>query len=337
MLPMSVYPPTVRLGLTGDVMLGRLVDERILGDPGTDPACIWGDVLDLFAAADVRLVNLECVVAASGRPDVRKVFTFRARPRALDALKAARVTFAGLANNHVLDYGPEAMLECLTLLRASQIAVAGAGKNVEEASAAATITAKTLKVAVLAMTDNEPGWEAEEDRSGVNFVRYDAHGLVRPYRERIRSAIDAAREAAEVVVVCAHLGPNWGPPTRALQVLARQVLEFGAHVYWGHSNHSVQAIELHGGRAILYSTGDFVDDYAVDPEERNDLSFFFEVLVRNAAVDSIRLHPVRIEGLRVHRASPDDARWLSRRIEVLSRPHGTCVGEEEGGVVLTPG
>jgi poly-gamma-glutamate synthesis protein (capsule biosynthesis protein) len=98
----------------------------------------------------------------------------------------------------------------------------------------------------------------------------------------------------------------------------------------------VQAIELHGGRAIRYSTGEFVDDYAVDPEERNDLSFFFEVLARHAGVDSVRLHPVRIEGLRVHRASSDDARWLRRRIEILSRSHGTCVGEEDGVVVLTP-
>lgn len=34
----------------------------------------------------------------------------------------------------------------------------------------------------------------------------------------------------------------------------------------------------------LYPTGDFVDDYAVDPEERNDSSLFFEVVVRRGTI-----------------------------------------------------
>lgn len=36
-----------------------------------------------------------------------------------------------------------------------------------------------------------------------------------------------------------------------------------------------QGIELYNGKAILYSTGDFIDDYMVDKDERNDLSFLF--------------------------------------------------------------
>lgn len=106
-------PPVTRLGLIGDVMLGRFVDARVLGDLERDPAYLWGDLPALLETVDARLINLECVIASSGAPDPGKIFTFRARPRALDALAAAGVTFAGLANNHVLDYGPDALLECL--------------------------------------------------------------------------------------------------------------------------------------------------------------------------------------------------------------------------------
>src|SRR5574341_2250104 len=322
---MPVYPTIARLGLTGDVMLGRLIDERILGDPGMDPSYVWGDMLEPLGAMDACLINLECVIASSGAPEAGKVFAFRARPRAIEALTAAGVTFAGLANDHVLDYGPDAMLECLAHLRAAGIAAAGAGRDLEEAARASVITASAMRIGVVAMTDNEPGWEAGGDRPGVNVVRCDASGLTGGSRDRIRAAINGAREAADFIIVCAHLGPNWGPPSRATRAVAHQVLEDGAHLYWGHSNHTVQAVELSGGRGILYSTGDFVDDYAVDPEERNDLSFLFEVLVRNGSVEALRLHPVRVEGLRVRRAPPDDACWLRRRLEVLAAASGTSL------------
>lgn len=333
---MSGCPHRLRLGLTGDVMLGRLVDQHILHDPGKDPAYVWGDTLTLFRAVDARLINLECVIASVGRPDPGKAFTFRARPRALDALAAARVDFAGLANNHVLDYGPEALMECLALLRGAGVATAGAGRDVGEAAAPALITAGTATLGIVAMTDNEPGWEAGPGRPGVNFVRYDAHGFVGGSRARIAAAIEAARQAAELVIVCGHLGPNWGPPSRALRAAAHEVLELGAHIYWGHSNHTVQAVEFRDGRVILYSTGDFVDDYAVDPEMRNDLSFFFETIVHDGAVHALRLHPVCIEGLRVRGAATADARWLCRQMERLCVPYGVEAGVDDGVLVLTP-
>ncbi|MDQ7842861.1 MAG: CapA family protein [Armatimonadota bacterium] len=326
----------VRLGLTGDVMLGRLVDHYVLADPMRDPAEIWGDTLDLFASADARLINLECVIAASGRPLPDKTFTFRARPRAIEVLRAAGVNFAGLANNHVLDYGPEALLECLDHLRAAGIAAAGAGRDLAEAAAPAVITAGIARVAVVALTDNEPGWEAGDNRPGVLVVRYDERGLVPPYRDRIAAALRRARETADVVVVCAHVGPNWGPPSPAMRALARQLLDWGGDLYWGHSNHSVQGIECYGDKVIIYSAGDFVDDYAVDPEERNDLSFFIEVAVRGRSVETVRLHPVHIEALRVRRAPPREATWLRRRMEALCPPMGTRVDAENGVLVLSP-
>jgi len=332
---MPVYAPTTRLGLTGDVMLGRLVDEHVLADPRCNPADLWGNALDLFASVEARLINLECVIAASGRRDPEKTFAFRARPRAIETLLAAHVDFAGLANNHVLDYGPDALLECLGHLRTAGIAHAGAGRDLAEASAPAVIAAGTSRLAVLALTDNEPGWEAGDRRPGVQVVRYDAHGLRPPYRERIAAAITRAREIADLVIVCAHVGPNWGLPSPEVQVLAHQLLDWGADVYWGHSNHSVQGIEFYGGKAILYSTGDFLDDYAVDPDERNDLSFFFEAQARGRTVATVRLHPVRIDGLRVHRAPAEDARWLARRMAVLSAPFGTRVGEDGEAIVAT--
>jgi len=328
----------IRVGLAGDVMLGRLVDRYVLGDPTRDAGAVWGNTLAVWRRMDLRMANLECVIATSGDPWQPKVFHFRARPRAADALQAAGLQLVTLANNHVLDYGPEALRECLSLLRRVSIQTAGAGETIEEAAAPACISRGGVTVAVIALTDGEPQWEAGPDRPGIHYVRSDRGGLVEPYRQRVAAGLARARAAgSEFTIVSAHVGPNWGSPTPEMRALARQLIDLGADLYWGHSNHTVQGVELYGGRPVLYGTGDFIDDYAVDPVDRNDLSCLFEVWVDGGRVTRIRLHPVRIAGFQVNLATGDDVQWMHRWLRDRMREFDTeLVFEGDVGVIELP-
>ena len=55
----------MKIALTGDIMLGRLVDCYLVQDFGVAPPAIWGDVLPLLSSADLRLGNLECDIPSS--------------------------------------------------------------------------------------------------------------------------------------------------------------------------------------------------------------------------------------------------------------------------------
>ena len=81
----------MQIALTGDVMLGRLVDQQVIRDPAVRPASLWGDVLPIMRGADLRCVNLECTISSVGREwhPHTKAFHFRAHPRAIDFLRAA--------------------------------------------------------------------------------------------------------------------------------------------------------------------------------------------------------------------------------------------------------
>jgi poly-gamma-glutamate synthesis protein (capsule biosynthesis protein) len=325
----------VKIALTGDVMLGRLVDQYVIQNQSVRPEALWGDVMPLLLSADCRLINLECIVSSQGakwRPDM-KAFHFRAHPRALEFLRAARIEGVTLANNHVLDYGPDALVECLTLLDAAKIQRAGAGTTLDEALAPALFSLPQGSVAVMALTDNEPEWEASQTQPGVNYVSYDEEGLLEPYRSRIALALIRARRRADLVIVSAHVGPNWGDPTLAMQTLAHELVDMGADLYWGHSNHTPQGVELYKGRAILYSTGDFVDDYMIDKHERNDLSFLFMLEVEQNRISRIVLHPTTIQHMAVRRANEHERRFLTdtmqtkcnafRTVMVMDGPQGT--------------
>ncbi|MBI3969822.1 MAG: CapA family protein [Chloroflexi bacterium] len=327
---------TVTLAIAGDVMLGRLLDRYIWSDSQIDPAYIWGDTKELWLQHDLRLMNLECVIATKCDDWRRapKVFTFCARPRALEALAAIRTDFVALANNHVLDFGVDALIEMLDLLDRHGIARAGAGRTLAEALRPAQLAAGGLTVGVVSLTDNEPGWEAGETSPGVSYIDYDERGLREPYLSRMTQLLGETRQQADLVIVSAHIGPNWGEPSAAMRALAHQLIDLGADLYWGHSNHSTRGIELYQGKPILYSTGDFVDDYAVDPDERNDLSFLFGVVVERTRIRRLQLFPVKIDRFQVNRAPDDEAAWVMDWMRKRCKPFGTTPAESDGTLVL---
>lgn len=326
----TAHGKMMRIALTGDVMMGRLVDQYVIQNRSVRPEALWGDVLPLMLDADCRLINLECVISDRGEEwhPATKAFHFRARSRALEFLQAANVDAVTLANNHVLDYGPGALSDCLQLLDRAGIKRTGAGATLQESLVPASLELTHGTVAVVALTDNEPEWEAAAMKPGVNYVAYDERGLSEPYRSRMAQALSCARREADLVIASAHVGPNWGAPSRAMQALAHDLLDMGADLYWGHSNHTPQGIECYKGKAILYSTGDFVDDYMIDQDERNDLSFLFILEIEGGRIARIRLHPTCIEDLGVRLAREQERRFLQRTMEAKCRAFGTLVGVE---------
>lgn len=321
----------VKIALTGDVMLGRLVDQYVIQNRSVRPEALWGDMLPIMLAADCRLINLECVISERGEAwhPTTKAFHFRARPRALEFLQAAKIDGVTLANNHVLDYGPDALLDCLNLLDRTGIKRTGAGAKLEEALVPALLRLPEGCVAVVALTDNEREWEATGTKPGVNYVTYNDRGLKEPYRSRITQVLSFAGRQADLVIVSAHVGPNWGAPSRAMQALAHDLIDMGGDLYWGHSNHTPQGIELYKGKAIMYSTGDFVDDYMVDKDERNDLSFLFVLEVERGRIAHVRLLPACIEDLGVRLAHEQEWQFLKQTMQAKCKAFGTTMEVEE--------
>ncbi len=327
----------MKISLTGDVMLGRLVDQYVIQNRSVRPEALWGDVLPIMLAADCRLTNLECVISDRGEEwhPTTKAFHFRGRPRAVDFLSAAKINGVTLANNHVLDFGPEALLDCFNLLDQAGIKRTGAGATMEEALAPLVLDVPAGRVAVVALTDNEPEWKATQTKPGVNYVRYGDRGLIEPYRSRMTQTLLSTRQQADVVIVSAHVGPNWGPPSKEIQALAHDLIDMGADLYWGHSNHTPQGIECYKGKVILYSTGDFVDDYMIDKDERNDLSFLFMLEVEQGRFVRIKLYPTCIEDLGVRSANEQETAFLKKTMGTKCAAFGVKLEfEDHVGLVM---
>ena len=60
------------------------------------------------------------------------------------ALIAGGFDFVSLANNHIMDFGPEALEDTIAVLQEHGVAYAGAGRNLEEARRPALMERKGL-------------------------------------------------------------------------------------------------------------------------------------------------------------------------------------------------
>jgi poly-gamma-glutamate capsule biosynthesis protein CapA/YwtB (metallophosphatase superfamily) len=199
-----------------------------------------------------------------------------------------------LANNHVLDYGYDALIDMLEILDQAGIIHSGAGLNSGEASRLATSEVSGRKIGLLAFTDNEPNWEATTDRPGVFYVPTALHDS---RATKFLDLIRQGRKVVDILIVSAHWGSNWGyrPPQEHV-IFARALIEAGADIIFGHSSHVFRGIEFYKDRPILYGAGDFVDDYAIDKIERNDQSFLYVIETTDGIPRGVRLYPTLIRG-----------------------------------------
>ncbi len=323
---------SVTLALAGDVMLGRGVNRRITE---FGPMYPWGNMLPTIRRADGFLINLECALTSHTkrwRDNGGKAFYFRAHPRAVKTLQLAGVNFAALANNHAVDFGMTGLLDTVRHLGEAGIAHAGAGANLTAARTPAFLSVGGWRIGIVAYADYPAAWAAGPAAPGINYTSVPPAPAD---LQTIAVALATARQRADLVVFCIHWGPNMRDrPPREFREFAHRVVEAGADVFWGHSAHVVQGIEIWQGKPIFYDTGDFVDDYAVDAELRNDLSALFLLRTRPPAWERIDVVPVSISRGQVNRARGADRDWLIAKMATLSAELGTTAMSAGGKLTI---
>ena len=308
----------MKLALVGDTMLGRGVAERLAAAP--HESVFAAEVVETVAEADLCLANLECCIAECGSPVAGKTFHFRAPPIAVDALVDLGVDGVTLANNHALDYGEDALLETIVHLEAAGIACVGAGPNLAAARAPVVLASADFRLGVVALTDHPRADAAGTTRAGVAYA-----DLARGVADWIVGAIKELN--TDAILVAPHWGWNMRTePMPHVRAAAATLLAHGATLIAGHSAHV-----FHGVAArTLYDLGDFLDDYRIHPELRNDLGLLFLV---DLATNRLEAIPLRLQFAHTRIAIGEDAAWIRHRFTDACARLGTAVTEQDGRLV----
>jgi poly-gamma-glutamate capsule biosynthesis protein CapA/YwtB (metallophosphatase superfamily) len=364
---------TATLFLCGDVMTGRGIDQ-VLPHPGApqlfesyvqsartyveiaeqasgriQPRPVpfeypWGEALDEWerAAPQARIANLETAVTARDDAWTGKGIHYRMNPANAPCLASARLDVCTLANNHVLDWGREGLLDTLRALQRVGIKTCGAGADAAQAMRPADIAlAGGGRVLVFGCATGDSGvpddWAASATQPGVHLLG----DLSASSADALAQQVRAAKRDGDLAVVSIHWGGNWGYEVpRAQREFAHRLIDDGAvDVVHGHSSHHAKGIEVHRGKLILYGCGDFLNDYEGIGGHRSyraelGLMYFATLVRETGALQRLAMTPTEVKRFRVQRAGPDGARWLADMLGREGRAFGTRVQRLASGQLL---
>ncbi|WP_220101806.1 CapA family protein [Paenibacillus sp. S150] len=275
----------INLAFAGDILLDGFVGDQIAKYGVNFP---FAKVAPVLKQADIAFANLETPVSVRGKA-AEKTFAFRSKPSSLAGLNYAGIDGVTLANNHILDFGQEAMLDTLVHLDRYKIGHTGAGKSISEAFTPYTQTVKGKKIAILGVSRvlSSPSWYAGTDHPGAASA-YTTGPLL--------GAIKKSARDNDYTIVYIHWNNEFKDyPENYARTLAKQMIDSGADIIIGAHSHCLMGIEYYKHKPIYYSLGNFVFNRSTRGGDKTTHSMLVHFEISNAGVAG-RITPVRLIG-----------------------------------------
>ena len=246
---------TVTMAFTGDINLAdNMGTVNYMEKNGLHLSdCFDEAALSELAGADILVVNNECSLSTRGEPLSGKAFTFRGKPERASELLTIGTDLAGIANNHIYDYGPDALLDTVEALNSAGIPTAGAGANIKEASAPVYFEANGRVISVVAATQIERSYsytkEATDTTPGVLKSLIPAKTV---------EAIRKAKKNSDYCIVFIHWGTegdaSFGGDQKNLAIAYKDA---GADAVIGGHTHCLQGMGYIDDMPVAFSLGNF--------------------------------------------------------------------------------
>lgn len=190
-------------------------------------------VKDYLTSDDLTVANLE-VVFTNRKAHADKVYYLRADPAHVQILKEGGIDIVNTVNNHCMDYLAAGYRDTLDTLDEAGIPHFGYTTNHDDL---ATVEIKGIRIGFI----------------GISYPK-DSD------KKRIANRVSKLREEENCDLV--FLSLHWGRETHATpentQIkFAKELIDMGIDLIWGHHPHVTQPIHFYKGKPILYSTGNF--------------------------------------------------------------------------------
>ncbi len=208
------------------------------------------DLRHFFSSFDLRSCNLEGPICSQDSPPISKIGpNIRQDLSVLQIIQELDFNFLCLANNHILDYGPTGLTNTIKHLKDRRMG--GAGTSFNSAYQFQFIKINDLNVCILNYGEGHFGALTVDctQTSGFAWINHP----------RVEQQIRDAKKQCDFLILQSHAGlecvdlplPEWRERYKSL-------IECGVDAIIGHHPHSIQPVEYHLGKPIVYSLGNFV-------------------------------------------------------------------------------
>ncbi|MCP4723539.1 MAG: CapA family protein [bacterium] len=271
--------PSVKMAIVGQSLI-KVSPEKHLSDP-------FGSVRPIIESADVGFTNFEMAVDKnSDLPEDYQVMlgepSFGSdRPgntsgphavneNVMEFLSSMNFKLQSLSNNHAWDLGSSGIQATIEAAKKFGVTHAGTGNTLEEATRAAIIEVKGIKIALIAATTSRDERDlvlANESSPGLNGVWT---GWDEDWDRNI-AAVKTAGENADFVIYYHHFQfdqedadgegkyghKRVGDMFKWQESFAKAVIDAGAGMYIAHGDRVFDGVEIYKGRPIFRQFGGF--------------------------------------------------------------------------------
>lgn len=319
---------TVKLFAIGDVVF----NNKFFGKENDWPAEYPFESCSKYVErADISILNLEGALSDRGTP-VRHKSSLRSHPYWFKGINNTGFNVLNLANNHIFDFGIDAIDDTLQLIDNTDMHYVGFGNNLETARRPLTLHINEIDVAILSYCTvvNRAHLYADETKPGIPFADVSA----------IQAGIRTAKDSADVVIVLFHWGlENFLYPTPEQIMLGHAAIDAGAALVLGHHPHVIQGIEKYKHGIIAYSLGNFIfsdiywegvsptgDNFIFEKKwnENNQKSLAFECVLNKGGIESynVRYFKTDMNMLPLEDDSDHRRLELERQSRVIDKNYG---------------
>lgn len=270
-----------------EIKLAIVGQSLIKVDPRKHWSNPYASVKPILQSADLAFTNFEMAVdnqcglpadyqVVLGTPDLEKNRPgntggpHAVNENVMEFLSSMNFKLQSLANNHSWDLGDCGVEATIAAAEKYEVTYAGVGKNLKEASRAAFIEIKGVKIALIASTTSKDERELilpTESSPGVN-------GVWTGWKEdwdRSIQAVEAAKQKADIVIYYQHFqiaqkdadgnGNNGhkevGEMYEWQELFAKAIIDAGAGMYIAHGDRIFDGLEIYKGRPIFRQFGGF--------------------------------------------------------------------------------
>ena len=237
------------LAFTGDIGFDHFMQNKWEDENLIDPA-----LLDILTSSDHVIANVEGPLAGEDAVRVKAAemrLMHTIDPRAAVVLEKIHADIWNLANNHIMDVGPDGLEMTLEEARKRGVRTIGAEMDLERAKRP-VILDEAGGIGLFGVGYQRGCKPAGPDKAGcLSWSDMDS----------IREVITGIKQKCRWCVVVAHGGEEFtaipSPYTRDRYL---EYLRMGADVVVSHHPHVPMNYELVGDKAIFYSLGNFIFD-----------------------------------------------------------------------------
>jgi len=214
-----------------------------------DAAVLFHDLLGELEQADLTIANLEGPFIERPSPIAKTGPVFGFEPDCIEGIRKGGIDVLCLANNHILDHGPDGLRHTMAVCERAGIATVGAGANLTAARQMLIRSVNGVRVGILAMAEHEFSI-ATRDGWGANPL--DLIEFVRTVRRQ--------KAAFDYLIVLVHGGDEFLVPSPRIQKVCRFLVEMGANAVIVQHPHCLGGCEEYQGGHIVYGQGALIMD-----------------------------------------------------------------------------